>query len=151
LYQLVKNVNGFAAGLADPYPRRGGRADCLLAAVGSLLALATLATAAALQLGPNGNPAVVLVLGGTGSALVALAYGPAATALRAKAQELCRAIGVASTKCLAVAPPLGCGPSCASMARGDQTFRYSLWLERHFQESASQYQVSAHGGETGQP
>jgi hypothetical protein len=127
------------------------RGDCLLAAVGSLVALATLATAAALQLGPNGNPAVVLVLGGTGSALVALAYGPAATALRAKAQELCRAIVVASTNAWRWLHHWGCGPSCASMARGDQAFRYSLWLERHFQESASQYQVSAHGGGTGQP
>jgi hypothetical protein len=64
----------------------------LLAAVGSLVALATLATGAALQLGADGNPAVVLVLGGAGSALVALAYGPAAAALRAKGHGLCRAI-----------------------------------------------------------
>jgi hypothetical protein len=64
----------------------------LLAAVGALVALATLATGAALQLGTDGNPGVVLVLGGTGSALVALAYSPAAAALRATGQALCRAI-----------------------------------------------------------
>jgi hypothetical protein len=62
----------------------------LLAAVGSLVALATLATGSAVRIGPGSDPATVLVLGGTGSALVGLVYGPAAAALRAQARELCR-------------------------------------------------------------
>ena len=73
----------------------------LLAAVGSLVALSTLALGAAVALqqglsagsahGTAGQPApqTVLIFGGAGSALVALAYGPASTALKARAQRLC--------------------------------------------------------------
>jgi hypothetical protein len=73
----------------------------LLAAVGSLVALSTLALGAAfaLQQGlPAGSahsraaqlaPQTVLIFGGAGSALVAAAYGPASTALKTWAQRLC--------------------------------------------------------------
>jgi hypothetical protein len=73
----------------------------LLAAVGSLVALSTLALGAALALqqslpvasahsGPGPlAPQTVLIFGGAGSALVALAYGPASTALKTRAQILC--------------------------------------------------------------
>ena len=73
----------------------------LLAAVGSLVALSTLALGAALALQqslPAGSahgtaaplaPQTVLIFGGAGSALVALAYGPASTALKTQAQRLC--------------------------------------------------------------
>jgi hypothetical protein len=73
----------------------------LLAAVGSLVALSTLALGAALALQqslPAGSarsgaaqlaPQTVLIFGGAGSALVALAYGPASTALKTRAQRLC--------------------------------------------------------------
>jgi hypothetical protein len=73
----------------------------LLAAVGSLVALSTLALGAALALQQSQTagsadsrpaqlaPQTVLIFGGAGSALVALAYGPASTALRTWAQRLC--------------------------------------------------------------
>jgi hypothetical protein len=73
----------------------------LLAAVGSLVALSTLALGAALALQQSAParpahggaaqlaPQTVLIFGGAGSALVALAYGPASTALKARAQHLC--------------------------------------------------------------
>jgi hypothetical protein len=73
----------------------------LLAAVGSLVALSTLALGAAFALQqslPAGSahsraaqlaPQTVLIFGGVGSALVAVAYGPASTALRTWAQRLC--------------------------------------------------------------
>jgi hypothetical protein len=73
----------------------------LLAAVGSLVALSTLALGAALALqqslpaGPVHSgpaqlpPQTVLIFGGVGSALVALAYGPASTALKDRGQRLC--------------------------------------------------------------
>jgi len=73
----------------------------LLAAIGSLVALSTLALGAAIavqQSLPAGSagsgtgqlaPQTVLIFGGAGSALVALAYGPASTALKTWAQCLC--------------------------------------------------------------
>jgi len=70
----------------------------LLAAVGSLVALSTLALGAALALQQSLHahsgaaqlaPQTVLIFGGAGSALVALAYGPASTALKTRAQRLC--------------------------------------------------------------
>lgn len=73
----------------------------LLAAVGSLVALSTLALGAAFALQqslPAGfahgraaqlAPQTVLIFGGVGSALVAVAYGPASTALNTWAQRLC--------------------------------------------------------------
>src|SRR5919106_1470856 len=73
----------------------------LLAAVGSLVALSTLAIGAALTLersltAGSGQgaattlpPQFVLVFGGTGSLLVALFYVPAATALRDRGKGLC--------------------------------------------------------------
>jgi hypothetical protein len=73
----------------------------LLAAVGSLVALSTLALGAASALQqslPAGSahsqaaqlaPQTVLFFGGVGSALVAVAYGPASTALKTWAQRLC--------------------------------------------------------------
>jgi len=73
----------------------------LLAAIGSLVALSTLALGAAVALQqslPAGSarsgtgqlaPQTVLIFGGAGSALVALAYGPASTALKTRAQCLC--------------------------------------------------------------
>ncbi len=73
----------------------------LLAAVGSLVALATLALGAAFALQqslPAGAahsraaqvaPQTVLIFGADGSALVAVAYGPASTALKTWAQRLC--------------------------------------------------------------
>lgn len=73
----------------------------LLAAVGSLVALSTLALGAAFALQqslPAGfahgraaqlAPQTVLIFGGAGSALVAVAYGPASTALTTWAQRLC--------------------------------------------------------------
>ena len=73
----------------------------LLAAVGSLVALSTLALGAAIALQqslPAGSahsratqlaPQTVLIFGGAGSALVALAYGPASTALKNRGQRLC--------------------------------------------------------------
>lgn len=73
----------------------------LLTAVGSLVALSTLALGAAVALQqslPAGTapgradrlaPQTVLIFGGAGSALVAVAYGPASTALRNWALRLC--------------------------------------------------------------
>jgi len=74
----------------------------LLAAVGSLVALSTLALGAAFALqqslpAGSGNgrtaaqlaPQTVLIFGGVGSALVAAAYGPASAALKTWAQRLC--------------------------------------------------------------
>jgi hypothetical protein len=73
----------------------------LLAAVGSLVALATLALGAALALQrspPVGSgrlevtqlpPETVLIFGGAGSLLVALFYKPAATTLQRRGRELC--------------------------------------------------------------
>jgi hypothetical protein len=73
----------------------------LLAAIGSLVALSTLATAAVLALqrsvpvGPDRSgtvvppPQVVLVGGGLGSLLVGLFYVPAATALQRRGRGLC--------------------------------------------------------------
>jgi len=70
----------------------------LLAAVGSLVALSTLAIGAAATLEQNlpagGGatklpPQFVLVFGGFGSLLVALFYVPAATALQRRGQRLC--------------------------------------------------------------
>jgi hypothetical protein len=73
----------------------------LLAAVGSLVALSTLALGAAFALqqslparsahsqAAQLAPQTVLVFGGVGSALVAAAYGPASTALKAWAQRVC--------------------------------------------------------------
>jgi hypothetical protein len=74
----------------------------LLAALGSLVALSTLATGAVLalqrslsagaQAGGVSLPSisqVVVVFGGFGSLLVALFYAPAATALRRRGQRLC--------------------------------------------------------------
>jgi hypothetical protein len=73
----------------------------LLAAVGSLVALSTLALGAAFALQqslPVGvahsraaqlAPQTVLIFGGAGSALVAVAYGPASMALKTWAQRLC--------------------------------------------------------------
>ena len=73
----------------------------LLAAVGSLVALSTLALGAAFALQqslPAGfapgraaqlAPQTVLIFGGAGSALVAAAYAPASTALKTWAQCLC--------------------------------------------------------------
>ena len=73
----------------------------LLAAVGSLVALSTLALGAALALQQNlpagaahGQaselaPQTVVIFGGAGSALVAVAYGPASAALNTWAQRLC--------------------------------------------------------------
>jgi len=71
----------------------------LLAAVGSLVALSTLALGASLALAhhvPAGSdlsraqlaPQTVLIFGGAGSALLALAYGPASSALRDRGQRL---------------------------------------------------------------
>ncbi|MEV4172979.1 hypothetical protein [Nonomuraea sp. NPDC049709] len=59
----------------------------LLGAVGSLVALATLALGASPA--PLSSPGVVLIFGGTGSLLVALAYVPARAALREAATRLC--------------------------------------------------------------
>lgn len=73
----------------------------LLGAIGSLVALGTLATAAVLALqrsvpvGPGRSPAaelppqVVLVGGGLGSLLVGLFYVPAATAVQRRGRDLC--------------------------------------------------------------
>jgi len=73
----------------------------LLAAIGSLVALSTLALGAAVALQQSLHagsarsgtgqlaPQTVLIFGGAGSALVALAYGPASTALKTRAQCLC--------------------------------------------------------------
>ena len=73
----------------------------LLAAVGSVVALSTLAIGASIRLQqtlaarsghPGGKvlpPQFVLIFGGLGSVLVALFYVPAATALRRRAQCLC--------------------------------------------------------------
>src|SRR6266487_3344266 len=67
----------------------------LLTAVGSLVALSTLALGAALAEGcaRSGEgqlpPQTVLIFGGVGSVLVALAYGPASTALNNRGQRLC--------------------------------------------------------------
>jgi len=70
----------------------------LLAAVGSLVALSTLALGAAFALQQSLSahsraaqlpPQTVLIFGGAGSALVAVAYGPASTALTTWAQRLC--------------------------------------------------------------
>jgi hypothetical protein len=70
----------------------------ILAAVGSLVALSTLATGAVLALqrslpaAPGGTalPAqTVVIFGGAGSLLVALFYVPAATALQRRGQRLC--------------------------------------------------------------
>ena len=74
----------------------------LLAAVGSLVALSTLALGAAFALQQNlpagfapGRasaqlaPQTVLIFGGAGSALVAAAYAPASTALKTWAQRMC--------------------------------------------------------------
>jgi Na+/melibiose symporter-like transporter len=70
----------------------------LLAAFGSLVALSTLATGAALALGQSvpAEPGAtqlpsqtVLIFGGAGSLLVALFYVPAATALQRRGQTLC--------------------------------------------------------------
>jgi hypothetical protein len=73
----------------------------LLAAVGSLVALSTLALGAAFALQQNlpagtayGRadrlaPQTVLIFGGAGSTLVAVAYGPASVALKTWAQRLC--------------------------------------------------------------
>jgi hypothetical protein len=73
----------------------------LLAAVGSLVALSTLALGAAFALQQNlpaGSahsqaaqlaPQTVLIFGGVGSALVAVAYAPASAALTTWAQRLC--------------------------------------------------------------
>ena len=74
----------------------------LLAAVGSLVALSTLALGAAFALQqslPAGSvhsrasaqlpPQTVLIFGGAGSAIVAVAYGPASAALKTWAQRLC--------------------------------------------------------------
>ncbi|MFG6195067.1 hypothetical protein [Nonomuraea sp. JJY05] len=59
----------------------------LLGAVGSLVALATLALGASPA--PLSSRGVVLIFGGTGSLLVALAYVPARAALREAATHLC--------------------------------------------------------------
>jgi hypothetical protein len=68
----------------------------LLAAVGALVALATLQTGARLALEQSvhstyGNrpPEYVLIFGGVGSMLVALAYVPGWAALRDRGQQLC--------------------------------------------------------------
>jgi hypothetical protein len=73
----------------------------LLAAVGSLVALSTLALSAALALQrslPAGSghsdatelpPEMVLIFGAVGSLLVALAYAPAATAFQRRGRGLC--------------------------------------------------------------
>jgi hypothetical protein len=73
----------------------------LLAAVGSLVALSTLALGAAFALQQNlpagtayGRadrlaPQTVLIFGAAGSTLVAVAYGPASVALKTWAQRLC--------------------------------------------------------------
>jgi hypothetical protein len=67
----------------------------LLAAVGSLVALSTLALGAATAEGcvRSGEgqlpPQTVLIFGGVGSVLVALAYGPASAALNNRGQRLC--------------------------------------------------------------
>lgn len=73
----------------------------LLTAVGSLVALSTLALGAAfaLQQGLPAGPAhsqatqmapqTVLIFGAAGTALVAVVYGPASTALQVRAQHLC--------------------------------------------------------------
>jgi hypothetical protein len=76
----------------------------LLPAVGSLVALSTLATGAVLALqrslpagsGDSGTtqqpPQSVLIFGGVGSLLVALFYMPAATALQRRGRRLCDAL-----------------------------------------------------------
>jgi hypothetical protein len=66
----------------------------LLAAVGSLVALATLALGAVVALqrslpAGSGRPETVLIFGGAGSLLVALFYTPAATALQRRGRSLC--------------------------------------------------------------
>ncbi|HEV7656199.1 MAG TPA: hypothetical protein VGP36_15910 [Mycobacteriales bacterium] len=72
----------------------------ILAAVGTLVALSTVATAAVIALGQQGaraagrpvpqTPAeVVVVFGGAGSLLVALIYAPAAVAVSDRARRLC--------------------------------------------------------------
>lgn len=70
----------------------------LLVAVGSLVALSTLALGASLaahQALPEGAggavlpPQSVLIFGGAGSLLVALVYGPASTALQTRGRRLC--------------------------------------------------------------
>jgi hypothetical protein len=73
----------------------------LLTAVGSLVALSTLALGASLaaqqsplagcahSAGGQLPPQTVLIFGGIGSALVALAYVPASTALNNRGQRLC--------------------------------------------------------------
>ncbi|MET7619352.1 hypothetical protein [Streptomyces sp. NPDC005408] len=70
----------------------------LLAGLGSLVALSTLALGAAIRvendlvktgrLAEATRPEVVLIFGGVGSLLVAVVYAPAALALRARAREL---------------------------------------------------------------
>ncbi|GAA4972862.1 hypothetical protein HD597_005042 [Nonomuraea thailandensis] len=59
----------------------------LLGAVGSLVALATLALGASPA--PLSSRGIILIFGGTGSLLVALAYGPARAALREAGHRLC--------------------------------------------------------------
>ena len=102
----IRHVSG-----GHPAGPRGEQADALIAlrrllrrlltAVGSLVALSTLALGAAFALEqslPAGSahsqteplaPQTVLIFGGVGSALVAAAYGPASTALKTWAQRVC--------------------------------------------------------------
>lgn len=69
----------------------------LLGAIGSLVALSTLALGAATAVrmslpavpGPERAPQTVLIFGGAGSVLVALVYGPAIAALQDRGRRLC--------------------------------------------------------------
>lgn len=97
----IGGLTGTTGGQADALIALQRLLQRLLAAVGSLVALSTLALGAAftLQQGlPAGSahiraaqlaPQTVLIFGGVGSALVAAAYGPASTALKTWAQRLC--------------------------------------------------------------
>lgn len=97
----IGGLAGTTGGQADALMALQRLLQRLLAAVGSLVALSTLALGAAftLQQGlPAGSahiraaqlaPQTVLIFGGVGSALVAAAYGPASTALKTWAQRLC--------------------------------------------------------------
>jgi hypothetical protein len=73
------------------------RLQRLLAALGSLVALSTLALGAGMLLGNYQPREIVVVFGGAGSALVGIFYAPAATAVRVRGERLVAMI-LATTK-----------------------------------------------------
>ncbi len=64
----------------------------LLAALGALVALATVALGAALQVTQRSQPTEVVVFGAALSVIVAVSYAPAAGALTGSARQVCREI-----------------------------------------------------------